>query len=62
MLVRNATPVADAAPMASAGIAARKLAHRWPRLPYLMPADAVAFADDLAVARLALPAPADPWA
>lgn len=41
---------------------ARELAHRWPLLPRLSPADAEAFAADVAAARSAFRAPADPWA
>jgi len=62
VLVKNGVPVAHVAPLAPTGISARELAHRWPLLPRLSPVDAAAFADDVATARAALPAPADPWA
>lgn len=62
VLVKNGTPVAYVAPMAPAGIAAHELAHRWPLLPRLAPDDAAEFAHDLAAARAAVPAAADPWA
>lgn len=61
VLVRNGVPVAHVAPVAPAGIPARELAHRWALLPRLAPEDAATFADDLAAARAALPAPPDPW-
>lgn len=62
VLVKNGVPVAYVAPMAPTGIPARELAHRWPLLPRLSPADAAAFADDVAAARAEMGAPADPWA
>ena len=63
VLLKNGAPVAYIAPMAPTGIPARELAYRWPLLPRLAPADAEAFAADVAAARAALrPPPADPWA
>lgn len=62
VLVKNGTAVAYVAPMAPAGITARELAHRWRLLPRLTPGEAAAFADDIAAARAAVPAPGDPWA
>ena len=62
VLVKNGVPVAYVAPMAPTGIPARELAHRWPLLPRLSPAEAATFADDVAAARATLPFPADPWA
>lgn len=61
VLVKNGVPVAYVAPMAPTGISARELAHRWPLLPRLTPADAEAFARDVAAARAAVGTPADPW-
>jgi hypothetical protein len=55
--------VAYVAPLAPTGIPARELAHRWALLPRLAPADADAFAHDVAAARAQVPLPpADPWA
>lgn len=62
VLVKNGVPVAFIAPMAPTGIPAAELAHRWPLLPRLTPAEANAFAGDVAAARAELPPPADPWA
>jgi prevent-host-death family protein len=62
VLVKNGAPVAFVAPMAPTGIPARELAHRWPLLPHLEPADAEAFAHDLTEARATIHAPTDPWA
>jgi prevent-host-death family protein len=62
VLVKNSVPVAYVAPMAPSGIPARELGHRWPLLPRLSPADAEAFATDLAAARATVATPADPWA
>ena len=62
VLLKNGAPVAYVAPLAPTGIPARELAHRWPLLPRLAPADADAFARDVAAARAEVPPPADPWA
>jgi len=61
VLLKNGVPVAYVAPMAPTGIPARELAHRWPLLPRLSPADAEAFAADVGAGRAALRPPADPW-
>ncbi len=61
VLVKNGVPVAYVAPMSPAGVPARELAHRWPLLPRLTPAEAAAYSDDLTAARASLAPPADPW-
>jgi prevent-host-death family protein len=62
VLLKNGAPVAYVAPLAPTGIPARELAHRWPLLPRLAPAETEAFAHDIATARAQVPDPADPWA
>jgi prevent-host-death family protein len=61
-LVRNGVPVARMVPAGPPVCPAALLAEAWPRLPHLTPAEARAFAADVAKARAALPAERDPWA
>lgn len=60
LLVKNGVPVAFIAPMAPTGVPASELGYRWPSMPRLSPADAAAFADDVAAARAALPTATEP--
>jgi antitoxin (DNA-binding transcriptional repressor) of toxin-antitoxin stability system len=60
-LIRGGIPVARLTPPAPATLAARDLAERWPALPHLEPADAQAFAEELAEARRTLPVAPELW-
>jgi len=60
-LIRNGIPVARLTPPAPATLSAAELAERWAALPHLEPADADAFAEDLAEARRNLPVAPDRW-
>ena len=65
-VVREAVAAYVGAPAggAAAGtplLTARELAARWPALPRLEPADAAAFAADVAAARRDLPPASAPW-
>jgi prevent-host-death family protein len=61
-LVKNGVPVARMVPAGPPLCPAARLAHAWPSLPHLSPADARRLAADIAKARAALPTPHDPWA
>jgi hypothetical protein len=58
----SVTEAARMVPVVPPVCPAARLAEAWPCLPHLTPADARAYAADLARARGALPPPRDPWA